>query len=65
MKVFLIIPIYNTENYITECIESVLKQSYTDFELLLINDGSTDKSAPNVPLEIKLRMFIYYFIEVK
>jgi len=65
MKVFLIIPIYNTENYITECIESVLKQSYTDFELLLINDGSTDKSAPNVPLGIKLIMFIYYFIEVK
>lgn len=38
-------PFYNVENYIGEAIESVLNQSFQDFELILINDGSTDKSA--------------------
>lgn len=37
-------PIYNTERYLSRCLESVLSQSFTDFELLLINDGSTDSS---------------------
>lgn len=39
-----IVPIYNVENYLAECLDSILAQTYTDFELLLINDGSTDKS---------------------
>lgn len=39
-----IIPIYNAEKYIEKCVVSVLAQTYTDFELLLINDGSTDSS---------------------
>lgn len=39
-----IVPIYNSEKYLEECIESILCQNYTDFELLLINDGSCDKS---------------------
>lgn len=37
-----IIPVYNTEKYLSRCIESVLKQTYTNFELLLIEDGSPD-----------------------
>ena len=43
-KVSIIIPVYNAERYLREAIESVLKQTYTDFELLLINDRSTDNS---------------------
>ncbi len=39
-----IVPVYNVENYLQKCIESILKQRFTDFELLLINDGSTDNS---------------------
>lgn len=39
-----IVPIYKTEKYITECIESILAQTYTKFRLLLINDGSPDNS---------------------
>lgn len=39
-----IVPVYNVEKYISECIESVIRQSYTEWELLLINDGSTDSS---------------------
>ena len=45
MPVFsVIIPVYKVEKYISRCIESVLKQSFSDFELLLVNDGSPDKS---------------------
>ncbi|EMK3380923.1 glycosyltransferase family 2 protein [Vibrio vulnificus] len=39
-----VIPLYNTEKYIKECVESVLDQDYERFELLVINDGSTDGS---------------------
>ena len=42
--VSIIVPIFNTEHYLVHCIESVLGQSYSDFELLLIDDGSTDES---------------------
>lgn len=44
MKISIIIPIYNGENYIDKTITSLLNQSYTDIELILVNDGSKDKS---------------------
>lgn len=40
----IIVPVYNVEKYIHKCIDSILSQSYTDFEVLLIDDGSTDSS---------------------
>ena len=40
----IIVPIYNREKYLSECIDSILVQSYSDFEVLLIDDGSTDRS---------------------
>lgn len=43
--VSIIVPVYNAENYIKECIESILKQTFSNLELILINDGSTDSSA--------------------
>ena len=41
----IIIPIYNVDIYLQQCIESILLQTFTDFEVFLIDDGSTDKSA--------------------
>lgn len=41
----IIIPIYNTEEYLSACIESVLCQDFSEYELILIDDGSTDSSA--------------------
>lgn len=43
-KYSVIIPVYNCENYLTPCVRSVLDQSCSDFELLLVDDGSTDGS---------------------
>ena len=40
----IIVPIYNTEKYLGQCLDSIINQSYTNFEVLLINDGSTDSS---------------------
>ena len=44
MKISVIIPVYNTEKYLKECVDSVLAQTYWDLEILLINDGATDSS---------------------
>ena len=41
----IIIPVYNAESYLDKCIESVITQTYTDWECILINDGSKDNSA--------------------
>lgn len=43
-KLSVIVPVYKVEQYLPSCIESVLKQTFTDFELLLIDDGSPDRS---------------------
>lgn len=43
-KISIIIPVYNVEQYLSRCIDSILAQTFTDFELLLIDDGSKDNS---------------------
>lgn len=40
-----IVPVYNVEQYIKRCINSLIEQSFSDFEILLIDDGSTDNSS--------------------
>ena len=42
MRFTIVIPVYRAEAYLSECVESVLRQSYTDFEVILVDDGSPD-----------------------
>ena len=43
-KVSIIVPVYNVEKYVERCIESIIKQSYKNLEIILIDDGSKDNS---------------------
>ena len=42
MRFSVIVPVYNVENFLPECVESILNQEYSDFELILVDDGATD-----------------------
>ena len=44
-KISIIVPVYNTEEYLPKCLDSLVNQSFDDYEIIMINDGSTDKSA--------------------
>lgn len=50
-KVAVIIPIYNVEECLEECLESVVNQSYKNLEIILINDGSTDSNSFRIAKE--------------
>ena len=41
-KISVIVPVYNVEKYLSRCIDSILAQTFMDFELILIDDGSSD-----------------------
>jgi len=58
----IIIPLFNKENFIENTLKSVLNQSFVDFEVLIINDGSTDKSEKKV-LEFKDTRIYYFYQE--
>jgi glycosyltransferase involved in cell wall biosynthesis len=45
MRFSVIIPVYNVEEYLEQCLRSIISQKFTDYEIILINDGSTDNSA--------------------
>lgn len=61
-KISIIVPIYNAEKYIRNCIESILVQNYSNWELVLINDGSTDdtESICSSFVEADKRIFYFY-----
>ncbi|GHV44250.1 hypothetical protein FACS1894180_5370 [Bacteroidia bacterium] len=56
MKFSIVIPVYNVEKYLRKCLESVVNQTFTDYEVICVNDGSTDKS-----LEIAEQFSIFNF----
>ena len=42
MKFSVVVPVYKVEEYINECVDSILNQSFDDFEVILVDDGSPD-----------------------
>ena len=44
MKVSVVVPVYNVEQYLQQCVDSLLKQTYKDIEIILVDDGSKDNS---------------------
>lgn len=43
-KISVIVPVYNVEQYLERCVDSIINQTYTNLEIILVNDGSTDNS---------------------
>ncbi|EAM0699505.1 glycosyltransferase family 2 protein [Campylobacter jejuni] len=54
-KIGVVIPIYNVEKYLRECLDSVINQTYTNLEIILVNDGSTDENSLNIAKEYTLK----------
>ncbi|EAJ5687093.1 glycosyltransferase family 2 protein [Campylobacter lari] len=54
-KVGVVIPIYNVEKYLKECLDSVINQTYTNLEIILVNDGSTDENSLSIAKEYTLK----------
>ena len=50
----IIVPVYNSENYIKKCLKSLLEQTESNYEIIVIDDGSTDKSK-SVCVELQKR----------
>lgn len=44
MKLSIIVPVYNVFEYLEECLDSLINQNYDDYEIIAVNDGSTDDS---------------------
>lgn len=56
-----IVPVYNTENYIRECLDSILSQTYTNLEIIVINDGSKDRSEQIIQEYVAKDIRVKYF----
>lgn len=41
-KITVIVPVYNVENYLRKCLDSIITQTYKNIEIVVVNDGSTD-----------------------
>ena len=59
-KISVIIPIYNGEKHIAECLDSVYRSTFKDFEVIVVNDGSTDKTEEEIQKVIKMLPLLIY-----
>ncbi|MBZ7964877.1 glycosyltransferase family 2 protein, partial [Campylobacter sp. 2457A] len=50
-----VIPIYNVQDYLKECLDSVINQTYKNLQVVLVNDGSTDENSLNIAKEYTLK----------
>ena len=58
--VSVILPVYNGERFVAEAIESILNQTFEDFELIIINDGSTDRTEEVIKPYLNDKRIKYY-----
>ena len=60
----IIVPIYNVQQYLEKCVNSLIKQSYKNIEIILVDDGSTDKSG-EIAMDLKKMIVeLEYFIKI-
>ena len=62
-KVTIIVPIYNSEKYLEECLDSIINQTYNNLEIILVNDGSTDRSLSIIEKYSRLDKRIKYIYQ--
>ena len=48
LLISVIVPVYNVEKYLNNCVESIIKQTYKNLEIILVDDGSTDNCPQNL-----------------
>lgn len=60
MKFSIVIPVYNVEGYIEKCLNSIKIQTYSNFEVIIVNDGSPDNSEKKIKTFLKDKRFKYY-----
>ena len=63
-KISVVVPIYNSENSLDVCLESIVRQNYKNFEIILIDDGSTDKSQEICRQYQKEYQNVYYYYQL-
>ena len=65
-KLSVLLPVYNAEQYLCECLDSILKQTFHDFEVIAINDASTDSSLSILEryakIDSRIKVFRSHFI---
>ena len=63
MKYSIIVPVYNMEKYISKCLDSIFSSTYKNYEVIIVNDGSTDKSDEIIKTYIEKNRNIIYIKE--
>jgi len=61
----IIIPAYNLENYIAAALQSVLVQTFQDFEIIIVDDGSSDETASNVLFCLLIRRHVHTGFQIR
>ncbi|WP_300907897.1 glycosyltransferase family 2 protein [Muribaculum intestinale] len=59
-KITIVIPVYNVKDYLRECLDAIVGQSYTNIEIIVVNDGSTDGSADICEEYVEIDNRIHY-----
>lgn len=67
MKLAVILPAYNAENFLTECLDSLLNQTFSDFCILAVNDASTDNTGGILESYAAkdARLRVYHYLKTK